>query len=93
VRIIKPAQEHKYNKKTAQVYKTNKKKAILQENIYKSTGTKPLYSEETQISLFKNVPVQRKICFKEVTGFLKISMAFQTRLAALTHRADREFSK
>jgi hypothetical protein len=56
--IIKPAHKHKYNTKTAQIHKTNtkqtnkQKKTILQEKIYESTGANPLYSEETQISLF-----------------------------------------
>jgi hypothetical protein len=63
----------------------------LQERKYKSTGAKTLYSEETQISLFKNVPVQGKISFKEVMGFPKISVSLHTRLAAETHRADGEF--
>jgi hypothetical protein len=63
----------------------------LQERKYESTEAKPLKYEETQISLFKNGPVQRKICFKEVTGSLKISVALHTRLAAVTHRADGEF--
>jgi hypothetical protein len=39
----------------------------------------------------KNVPVQLKICFKGVTGFLKIPEAFHTQLAAVTHRAVGEF--
>jgi hypothetical protein len=33
---------------------------------------------------------QRKICFKEVTGFLKISASSHTRLAVATHRTVRE---
>jgi hypothetical protein len=41
--------------------------------------------------LFKNVPVLRKICFKEVTGFLKISVSLHTRLAAVTRLAVGEF--
>jgi hypothetical protein len=49
----------------------------LQEKICKSTGAKPLYSEETQISLFKSAPVQGKICCKEVTGFLMFITAEQ----------------
>jgi 5-keto 4-deoxyuronate isomerase len=95
--VMKPAQKHEYNTKTAQTHKTNTKqtnklkKTILQEKIYRSTGAKPLYSEETQINVFKNVPVQRRICFKEATGFLKISLALHTRLAAVTHRAVGEF--
>jgi hypothetical protein len=70
VSIIKPALKHKYNTKTEQIHKTNtkqtnkQKKTILQEKIYKSTGAKPPRFEEIQISLFKNVPVQSKICFK-----------------------------
>jgi hypothetical protein len=92
VPITKPAQKHKYNIKTAQIHKTNKpNKTILQERIHKSTGAHPLHSEEPQISLFENIPVQRKICFKEVTGFLKISVSLHTRLAAVTHRAVGEF--
>jgi hypothetical protein len=68
---------YKASTKTEQIHKTNtkqtnkQKKTILQEKIHKSTGAKPLYSKETQISLFKNVPVHRKISFKEVMGFLK----------------------
>jgi hypothetical protein len=64
--IIKTAQntnttqkQHRYTKQT------NKRKQHYRKR-HKSTGAKPLYSEETQTSLFKNVPVQRKICFKEV---------------------------
>jgi hypothetical protein len=38
----------------------------------------------------EKVPVQHKICFKEVTGFLKISVALHTRLAAVTDRAVGE---
>jgi hypothetical protein len=34
---------------------------------------------------------QRKICFKETMGFLKISMSLHTRLVAETHLADGEF--
>jgi hypothetical protein len=96
--IIKPAKKkkkHKYKNSTntqTKTKQTNKQKnTILQEKIYKSTGAKPLHSEETQISLFTNVPVQRKICFKEVMGFLKISVALHTRVAAVTHRAVGRF--
>jgi hypothetical protein len=64
--------QHRCTKQTLNKQTNKQKKTILQEKIYKSTGAKPLYSEEIQINLFKNVPVQRKICFKEVTGFLKI---------------------
>jgi hypothetical protein len=98
--IIKPAQRKKHKYKNGTNTQTNTKQTnkqtkeyniILQEKIYKSTGAKPLYSEETQVCLFKNVRVQRKICFKEVTGFLKISVSLRTRLAAVTHRAVGEF--
>jgi uncharacterized membrane protein AbrB (regulator of aidB expression) len=37
-----------------------------------------------------NVQFQHKNCFKEVTGFLKISMSLHTRFAAVTHRAVGE---
>jgi hypothetical protein len=61
VSIIKPAQKQH---KTAHIHKTNTKQAkennTTGEDI-QSTGAKPLYSEEAQISLFKNVPVQCKI--------------------------------
>jgi hypothetical protein len=60
--VIRPAQKHKYNTKTAQIHKTNTKQTnkqtnkqkgtILQEKICGSTGAKPLHSKETQISLF-----------------------------------------
>jgi hypothetical protein len=95
--IIKAAQKRNTNTKTAQIHKQTLKKQtkeyniILQGKIYKSTGAKPLYSEETQISLFKNVRVQRKICFKEVMGSLKTSVALHTRLAAVTRRAVGDF--
>jgi hypothetical protein len=70
VPIIKPAQKRKYNTKTAQINKTNtkqtnkQKRTVLQDNIYKRAAAKCLYSQETQVSLFKNAPVQRQICFK-----------------------------
>jgi hypothetical protein len=63
----------------------------LQEKKYKSTGAKPPNSEKTQLNLLKNVPVQREIYFKEVTSFVKISVALHTRLAAETRRAVGEF--
>jgi hypothetical protein len=53
--------QHK-NSTNTQNKKTNKqKKTVLHEKLYKSTGKKQLHSEETQISLFENVPVQRKM--------------------------------
>jgi hypothetical protein len=95
VSITKPAQNtnttQKQHKYTKQALKNKQKKTIRQEKVYKCTGAKLLHSEETQISLFKNVPVQRKICFKEVTGCLNISVSLHTRLAAETHRAVGEF--
>jgi hypothetical protein len=39
----------------------------------------------------RSVQFQHKICFKEVTGFLKISMSLHARFAAVTHRAVGEF--
>jgi hypothetical protein len=52
----------------AQIHKKQKTKYNTTGKIYKSTGAKPLHSEETQIRLFKKGPVQRRICFKEVTA-------------------------
>jgi hypothetical protein len=46
---------YKTSTKTQIQHKTNKKKKILQEKKYKSIGAKPVYSEKTQLSLFKNV--------------------------------------
>jgi hypothetical protein len=67
----KASTKHKYNTKTAQIHKqtlnkrTNERKQYYRKRYIKVLG-KPLYSEEAQISLFKNVLVQRRICFAEV---------------------------
>jgi hypothetical protein len=68
VPIIKSAQntnitqkQHKYTKQTLNKKTNKQKKTILQEKQYKSTEANPLHSEEAQIRLFKNVPVQRKM--------------------------------
>jgi hypothetical protein len=39
----------------------------------------------------KHFPVQRKTCFKEVMGILKLPEALHTRLVAARHRAVGEF--
>jgi hypothetical protein len=79
------------NSTNTQNKQTNKRKQYYSKRYIKVLGQTPIYSEETQVSLFKNVPVQRKISFQEVTGFLKISTSLHTRLAAVTHPAVGEF--
>jgi hypothetical protein len=106
--IIKAAQKQSYNTKIAQIHKTNKqtnrqtnrqtnkqKKTILQEKIYKSTRAKPLYSEETQVTLFKKKsPSSAQNLFSEKNGLPKDVGNFAHAVCSRhTSRCRRDFTR
>jgi hypothetical protein len=68
----------KYKHKTKTLNRQNKNNMAGKKQYKRSTGTKPLNHEKTQIRCLNNATDWDRICLKVVTDLLKISTSFHT---------------